>query len=117
MIFAKNTFLNLEPTKVHIKNVETLYMLSELNTKKIKHIKVKKIASDYWKFYTKIVPKEKHIQSKAETFTVEGHNSLFRHFLASMRRKSKCYTKCIKMLEISLLLLMRHRNKTLSIFN
>ena len=78
---------------------------------------MKKIASDYWKSYTKIVPKEKHIQSKAETFTVEGYNSLFRHFLARMRRKSKCYTKCIKMLEISVLLLMHHRNKTLSIFN
>ena len=46
MIFAKNTFLNLEPTKVHIKNVETLYMLSELNKKKIK----KKIIPFYTTF-------------------------------------------------------------------
>ncbi|MCG8206557.1 IS1 family transposase, partial [Tenacibaculum finnmarkense] len=43
--------------------------------------------------------------------------SLFRHFLARMRRKSKCYSKSIKMLELSMLLLMHYRNKTLSIFN
>lgn len=74
-----------------------------------------KVASDYWKPYENIVPKEKHVQSKAETFTVEGYNSLFRHFLARMRRKSKCYSKSVKMLELSVLLLMAHRNNQLSI--
>ena len=54
---------------------------------------MEKIVSDYWKPYQSIIPEEKHIQSKAETFTVEGYNSLFRHFLARMRRKSKCYSK------------------------
>ena len=51
------------------------------------------IASDYWTPYENINHEEKHIQSKAETFTVEGYNSLFGHFLARMRRKSKCYSK------------------------
>ena len=75
------------------------------------------IASDYWKAYEKIVPKDKHIQSKAETFTVEGYNSLFRHFLARMRRKSKCYSKSIKMLGLSILLLMAYRNGKINIFS
>ena len=75
------------------------------------------IASDYWKPYEHIVPAEKHIQSKSETFTVEGYNSLFRHFLARMRRKSKCYSKKIEMLRISILLLMHQRNGILNIFN
>jgi insertion element IS1 protein InsB len=75
------------------------------------------IASDYWKPCEHIVPAEKHIQSKAGTFTVEGYNSLFRHFSARMRRKSKCYSKKIEMLKISILLLMHHRNRTLSILN
>ncbi|MFT4202626.1 MAG: IS1 family transposase, partial [Chitinophagaceae bacterium] len=57
-----------------------------------------------------VIPKGKHKQSKAETFTVEGYNSLFRHFLARMRRKTKCYTKSRKMLEYSILLLMLKRN-------
>jgi insertion element IS1 protein InsB len=76
------------------------------------------IASDYWKPYESIIPrKKKHLQTKAETFTVEGYNSLFRHFLARMRRKSKSYSKKIEMLKISILLLMHHRNGTLPIFN
>jgi insertion element IS1 protein InsB len=52
---------------------------------------------------------EKHIQTKAETFTVEGYNNLFRYFLARMRRKTKC---CSKKVEI-----MHYQNNILSIFN
>ena len=35
------------------------------------------IATDYWKPYEHFIPAEKHIQSKAETWTVEGYNSLY----------------------------------------
>ena len=57
----------------------------------------------------------KHIQSKAETFTVEGYHSLFRHFLAGLRRKTKCYSKSKKMLRHSIMLLMAKRNGELLI--
>jgi len=50
---------------------------------------MKAIASDYWKPYEHIIPEEKHIQSKAETFTVEGYNSLFRHFFSKNEKKIK----------------------------
>jgi insertion element IS1 protein InsB len=83
----------------------------------IKMHEMQPIASDYWKPYESIIPSEKHIQSKAETFTVEGYNSLFRHFLARMRRKSKCYSKKVEMLKLSVLLLMYHRNGSLYILN
>jgi len=73
--------------------------------------------TDYWKPYDNFVPKDKHIQSKAQTFTVEGYNSLFRHFLARMRRKSKCYSKSIEMLEYSVKLLILKRNGMLDILN
>ena len=76
-----------------------------------------KVATDYWQPYEHFIPMEDHIQSKAETYTVEGYNSLFRHFLARMRRKSKCYTKSVHMLELSILLLMHKRNGTLAILN
>jgi len=76
---------------------------------------MKTIASDYWKPYESIIPKDKHIQSKAETFTVEGYNSLFRHFLARMRRKSKCYSKSIDRLREAIMMLMLKRNNQLSI--
>ena len=71
--------------------------------------------TDYWKPYEHFVPKEKHIQSKAETFTVEGYNSLFRHYLARLRRKTKCYTKKLEMLQQAVIMLMLKRNNQLSI--
>ncbi|MFT4204585.1 MAG: IS1 family transposase [Chitinophagaceae bacterium] len=83
----------------------------------IKHHKMTNIATDYWKAYEHIVPPEKHIQSEAETFTVEDYNSLFRHFLARMKRRSKCYSKKIEMLKLSILLLMHHRNNTLTLLD
>ncbi len=74
-----------------------------------------KVCTDYWKPYESFVPGEQHVQSKAETFTVEGYNSLFRHFLARLRRKSKCYTKAAYMLAHSVKLLMFKWNNDLSI--
>ena len=85
--------------------------------KGIKPHEMKAIASDYWKSYEDFIPAEKHLQTKAETFIVEGYNSLFRHFSARMRRKSKCYSKKVEMLKISIFLLMQFRNGTLSILN
>ena len=74
--------------------------------------------TDYWYPYQVFLPSECHIQSKAETFTVEGYNSILRHFLARLRRKSKCYSKSMKMLLYSVMLLMLKRNGNLeSIFN
>lgn len=67
--------------------------------------------TDYWQPYRNFIPKDKHVQSKAETFTVEGYNSLFRHYLARMRRKSKCYSKSTTMLIYSIMLLMAKWNK------
>jgi insertion element IS1 protein InsB len=40
-----------------------------------------------------LIPVDIHVQSKAETFTVEGYNSLVRHFLARFARRTKCYSK------------------------
>ena len=71
------------------------------------------IATDHWKAYEAFIPQDKHLQSKAETFTVEGYNSLFRHFLARLRRKSKCYSKSETMLRRSVMLLMTKWNREL----
>ena len=64
----------------------------ELLWEKIKDKEIGKIATDYRKAYERFILKNKHVQSKAETFTIESYNSLFRHFLTRMRRKSKRYT-------------------------
>ena len=73
------------------------------------------IATDHWAAYADFIPAERHIQSKAETYTVEGYNSILRHFLARMRRKSRCYTKSEEMLKYSVILLFEKRNNRLSI--
>jgi len=73
------------------------------------------VCADYWNAYNEFVPKELLVQSKAETYTVEGYNSLFRHFLARLRRKTKCYTKAKYMLVHSVKLLMLKRNNQLAI--
>ena len=76
-----------------------------------------KIATDYWQPYEHFIPEKDHVQSKAETYTVEGYNSIFRHFLARLRRKTKCYTKSVRMLALSILLLMHKRNGILTILD
>jgi IS1 family transposase len=71
--------------------------------------------SDYWKAYSEFIPKENHVQSKAETYTIEGYNSLLRHFLARLKRRTKCYSKTVEMLYYSILLLIAKLNDELSI--
>jgi len=66
--------------------------------------------TDHWGAYVEFLPEEIHTQSKAETYTVEGYNSIFMHFLARLRRKTKCYMKSLEMLKYSVLLLMKYRN-------
>jgi insertion element IS1 protein InsB len=68
------------------------------------------VMTAYWEPYEPFVPSEKHRQSKAETYTVEGCNSLFRHFLARFRRKTKCYSKSETRLRYSVMLLMAQWN-------
>ncbi|MDR2774113.1 MAG: IS1 family transposase, partial [Tannerella sp.] len=63
------------------------------------------------------VPAEKLVQTKAETYTVEGYNSRIRHYLARFRRKTKCYSKAQYMMEISLNLLFLKLNGELYILN
>lgn len=59
--------------------------------------------------------KEIHTQSKAETYTVEEHNSLFRHFLARLKRKTKCYTKNVNRLKKAVTTLTLKRDNQLNI--
>jgi insertion element IS1 protein InsB len=79
----------------------------------IKNNGITDVMADYWKPYENFVPPVLHTQSKAETYTVEGYNSLFRHFLARLRRKTKCYSKSKDMLKYSVMLLMLKRNGNL----
>ena len=63
------------------------------------------VTSDYWLPYESVIPQELHLQTKAETYTVEGMNSRIRHYLARFRRKTFCYSKSKSMVIASLKLL------------
>ncbi|MFV0540425.1 MAG: hypothetical protein ACK5MZ_04190 [Aestuariibaculum sp.] len=39
-----------------------------------------KVMADYWKVYNDVIPAEKLIQTKKETYTVERYNGLYRHY-------------------------------------
>ena len=69
------------------------------------------IYTDYWKAYSEFLPSERHKKTKAKTFTVEGYNSILRHFIARLRRKTKCYSKSIEMLKYTFILAIWYLNK------
>ncbi len=73
--------------------------------------------TDHWRAYAEFISETIHTQSKAKTYTVEGYNSILRHFLARLRRKTKCYTKSLEMLKYSVILLMKYKNKKLTMFS
>ena len=74
-----------------------------------------KYYTDHWPPYEKFLPPEKHVKSKAETYTIEGYNSLFRHYLARLHRKTKCYSKSLEMLNLSLKLLIYFKLNSVTI--
>ena len=77
----------------------------------IKGINVNYFASDSWRSYEEFIPAGKHLQTKAETYTIEGYNSRIRHYLARFKRRGKCYSKAAFMIEVSLTLLMLKLNR------
>ena len=60
-------------------------------------------ASDEFPCYGAIFDKERHLQGKAHTYTIESMNNRLRCHLARLRRKTHCYSKCVENLRDSLL--------------
>ena len=75
---------------------------------KIAPIECEYYASDYWKAYPQVIPRSKLVQSKAETYTVEGVNSRLRGCLARLNRRTKRYSKSLKALSDAIFLLLSH---------
>ena len=79
---------------------------------KIKDWKCYFWVTDGYKVYPKFIQDEDHIVSKTYMTRVEGENSRLRHYLARLHRKTFCYSKSKKMLELSIKLLiyyLKHR--------
>ena len=83
--------------------------------KQVKGINCSKYATDDWKPYTTFIPSDRHTISKSETYIIESFNCNVRHYLARFRRKTRCYSKCSKMVEYSLYILF-WKKITMSMF-
>ena len=59
--------------------------------------------TDHHPPYKKILPAERHIQSKAHTHNIESMNNKLRHYLARLARKTHSYSKSATALMHSLL--------------
>ena len=77
-------------------------------TDKISHIDAKFYAFDHWHARNLIVP-AKHLTGKAQPYSVERMNRLFRHYIARVGRETYCYSKNLQKIKYSLLLFM-HRD-------
>ncbi len=76
-------------------NCENLYKQLEL-------FEPQAVCTDYYPAYNRVIPKEVHVQTKAETWSVESLNSRIRHYLVRFRRKTFCYSKSINMVKATL---------------
>jgi len=83
----------------------------------IKDLNISKFNFDYWKSHKEFLPTSKHLQTKAETYTIEEYNSRIRHYLARFKRKGKCYNKAEYMIAISLNFLFLKLNNELTILS
>lgn len=76
----------------------------------IKQYSHSEYCTDGWDSYSKFIDPQKHTISKAETYSIEGFNSVVRHFLKRFCRKTKCYSKSVDMIVGSLNLLFHKWN-------
>lgn len=84
---------------------------------KVKDKATGKVMTDYWKAYKEMITTEQLIQTKKEIYTVESYNGLLRHYIARFRRRTKCYSKSLEMLNLTVKLFIYKRNNWLSIFS
>ena len=60
--------------------------------------KASKYYSDAYSVYSEICYEGHHtsLKNKSQTYTVEGVNSDFRHYIPALRRKSKCFFRSLE---------------------
>ena len=79
--------------------------------KKLKGYVIDRYCSDKWDSYSKVIPKDKLIQSKKETVEIERNNSRNRHWFARFKRKSIVVSKSLEMVNLTMSLFQKFRNK------
>jgi insertion element IS1 protein InsB len=70
--------------------------------------KIGLFCTDKYAAYGEILPWQKLMQSKAHTHIIESFNANVRHYLARFRRRTRCYSKSLEMIKLSLLVLFEN---------
>ena len=60
------------------------------------HLSKDLVMINYWKAYDEIISESKLIKSKEETYAVESHNGLIRHFLPDSDERQSIILKVLK---------------------
>ena len=69
--------------------------------KQLKDLPTVGYGKDFLKTYEHLIPTALHYQGKTFTTQIESLNSFFGHYMAQLHRRTRCYIKSKKMLEIS----------------
>ncbi len=80
------------------RNIKTASKL----TRQLELFDIDYVCTDHYLAYNRVIPKEVHVQTKADTWSIEGLNSRIGHYLARFRRKTFCYSKSINMVKVTL---------------
>ena len=78
--------------------------------KQLKDLPTMGYGTDFLKIYEQLIPTAFHHQGKTFTNQIESLNCRFRYYLARLHRRTLCYSKSKRMLEISLKLLIHKLN-------
>ena len=78
--------------------------------KRLKGLPTMGYGTDFLKTYEQLVHTALHHQGKTFTTQIESLNCRFRHYLARLHRRTLCYSKSKRMLEISLKLFIHKFN-------
>lgn len=89
------------------RNKSTLQKLYD----KLSVVECQKYYTDGHAPYKGVLPKKKHSSTPGQTNTIEGINSAIRHYLARFRRRTKCYSKSLRMVEVTINLLANKFNQ------
>ena len=70
---------------------------------------VKVYYADDWQVYASVLPREKWVQTKAETHGMERNNCRMRHWFGRFKRKSIIVSKRLERVNLTLALFARFR--------
>ena len=72
--------------------------------------------TDNYPVYRQLIPEEQHVVGKAFTHEVESHNADTRHYTARFRRKTRCVSRSVEMVELSVYALEKFKETQESFF-